>query len=78
MKRTSVTLKDTLYAPMMAFMLISTNRIASAGLAVLFEGKMCKILSHGPKRQVIGEIPQVEGVEPTAPQDGTRQADRNC
>jgi hypothetical protein len=61
-KRTTVTLKDALYAPTMAFTLISTNQIASAGLAVLFEGKMCKILSKGPKREVIAEIPQVQGL----------------
>jgi hypothetical protein len=35
-KRTKVTLKDTLYAPTMAFTLISTNRITEAGMAVLF------------------------------------------
>jgi hypothetical protein len=46
----------------MAFTFISTNRIASAGLAVLFEGRMCKILSKGPNREVIAEIPQVEGL----------------
>jgi hypothetical protein len=62
LKRTNVTLKDTLYAPSMAFTLISTNWIMSAGLAVLFKGTMCKILSHGPKREVIAEIPQVEGL----------------
>jgi hypothetical protein len=61
-KRTMVTLKDALYAPTMAFTLISTNRIASAGLAVLFEGKMCKILSKGPKCEVIAEILQVQGL----------------
>jgi hypothetical protein len=61
-KRTTVTLKDALYAPTMAFTLISMNRIASVGLAVLFEGKMCKILSKGPKHEVIAEIPQVQGL----------------
>jgi hypothetical protein len=60
--RTTVTLKDALYVPKMAFMLIATNRIAAAGLAVHFEDKMCKILSSAPKRTVIAEIPQVEGL----------------
>ncbi|KIK32339.1 hypothetical protein CY34DRAFT_31590, partial [Suillus luteus UH-Slu-Lm8-n1] len=35
-ERTNVTLKNALYAPKMAFTLISTTRITSAGLAVLF------------------------------------------
>jgi hypothetical protein len=61
-KRTTVTLKDALYAPKMAFTLIATNRIAAAGLAVHFEDKLCKILSPGPQRVVIAEIPQVEGL----------------
>jgi hypothetical protein len=46
----------------MAFTLISTNRITAAGLAVHFEGKMCKILSPAPKRELIAEIPQVDGL----------------
>lgn len=61
-ERTNVTLKNALYAPKMAFTLISTTRITSAGLAVLFEGRMCQILSKGPDRCVIAEIPQVEGL----------------
>lgn len=61
-KRTKVTLKDTLYAPTMAFTLISTNRITEAGMAVLFEGRMCTILSRGPNRTPIAEIPKVEGL----------------
>ena len=59
---TTVTLKDALYAPKMAFTLIATNQIAAAGLAVHFEDKICKILSPGPKRSVIAEIPQVDGL----------------
>lgn len=61
-KQTTVTFKDALYTPSMAFTLISTNRIASAGLAILFEGGMCKILSAAPKRRTIMEIPQVQGL----------------
>ncbi|OAX31358.1 hypothetical protein K503DRAFT_658911, partial [Rhizopogon vinicolor AM-OR11-026] len=34
---TTITLKDVLYAPKMAFTLIVTNRIVAAGLAVHFE-----------------------------------------
>ena len=37
-KRNIVTLRNTLYAPQTSFTLISTTRIAAAGLAVLFEG----------------------------------------
>jgi hypothetical protein len=48
-KCTTVTLKNTLYAPAMAFTLISTNKIVSAGLGVLFKGRMCKILSKDSK-----------------------------
>ncbi|OJA11515.1 hypothetical protein AZE42_10947, partial [Rhizopogon vesiculosus] len=59
---TQVTLKDTLYTPKMAFTLISTNRIAAAGLAVHFEDKTCKILSPAPTRKVIAEIPQINGL----------------
>jgi hypothetical protein len=46
----------------MAFTLISTNCITEAGMAVLFKGRMCTILSHGPNRTVIAEIPKVEGL----------------
>jgi hypothetical protein len=48
-KQTTVTLKNALYAPTMAFTVISTNCITLAGLAVLFKGWMCKILLQGPK-----------------------------
>jgi hypothetical protein len=61
-KKTTVTLKNTIYAPKMAFTLISTNWITAAGLAVLFEGHMCKILLHAPKQDIIAEIPQVQGL----------------
>jgi hypothetical protein len=61
-KHTSVTLKDTLYTPKMAFTLISANCIAAAGLAVHFEDQMCRILSPGPNWKVIAEIPQIEGL----------------
>jgi hypothetical protein len=61
-KKTTVTLKNALYTPKMAFMLISTNQITVAGLAVLFEGRMCKILSNAPKCEVIAEIPQIQGL----------------
>ncbi|KAH7917299.1 hypothetical protein BV22DRAFT_990274, partial [Leucogyrophana mollusca] len=36
-ERTSVTLKDALYAPDMSFTLISTSRMVSAGFALHFE-----------------------------------------
>jgi hypothetical protein len=61
-KHTSITLRNTLYAPQMAFTLVLTNQITAAGFAVHFEGTMCCILSQGPKHRVIAEIPQVEGL----------------
>jgi hypothetical protein len=61
-EQTTVTLKNALYAPTMAFTLISTPHITAVSLAVLFEGRMCKILSKGPNRTVIAEILQVEGL----------------
>jgi len=61
-KCTRVTLKDTLYAPTMAFTLISTNRITEEGMAVQFEGRMCTILSRGLNCTAIAEIPKVEGL----------------
>ena len=67
-KRTTVVLKDALYAPKMAFTLISANRIAGAGLAVHFEDRLCRILSPGPQRKVVVEIPQVEGLYAVATQ----------
>jgi hypothetical protein len=60
--RTSITLKNALYAPKMVFILISTNCIMAAGLAVHFKGRMCQILSQGPRCHIIAEIPQVEGL----------------
>ncbi|OJA12941.1 hypothetical protein AZE42_10393 [Rhizopogon vesiculosus] len=52
----------------MAFTLISANRIAGAGLAIYFEDRMCQILSPGPQRKVVAEIPQVEGLYAVATQ----------
>jgi hypothetical protein len=71
---TQVTLKDTLYTPKMAFTLISTNHIAAAGLAVHFEDKMCKILSPAPTRQVIAEIPQINGLYSIAASASSQRA----
>ena len=59
---TTVTLKNTLYTPKMALTLISTTRMASAGFAVHFESKMCKIMSPLPDRKVIATIPQIGGL----------------
>ncbi|KAG1847170.1 hypothetical protein DFJ58DRAFT_624741, partial [Suillus subalutaceus] len=42
--------------------LVSTNRITAAGMVIHFEGKLCKILSMGPKCRIIAKIPQVEGL----------------
>lgn len=61
-KHTTVTLCNALYAPKMAFMLVSMNRITAAGLAVHFEGHMCRTFSAGPRRMLITKIPQVHGL----------------
>jgi hypothetical protein len=55
-------LKNVLYAPKMAFTLISIHQITDVGLAVHFQSRMCQILSQGPKCHIIAEIPQVEGL----------------
>jgi gag-polypeptide of LTR copia-type len=52
---TCVTLKDTLYAPDMAFTVVSISRIAMAGCTINFEGKACKITNKRGK--IVGEIP---------------------
>jgi len=67
---TQVTLKDTLYTPKMAFILISTNRIAAAGLAVHFE----EILSPAPTCEVIAEIPQINGLYSIAASASSQRA----
>src|SRR5258705_13185613 len=46
----------------MACTLVSTRRITAAGLAVLFEDGVCKILTPAPECRVIAEIPQVNGL----------------
>jgi hypothetical protein len=61
-ERTTVTLRDALYAPKMAFTLVSTNRITAAGMAIHFEGRMCHILTAGPKCRIIAEILHIEGL----------------
>ena len=52
---TPVILQDTLYAPEMALMVISINRIAKASYTVSFEKEACRIKDGGGK--VVGVIP---------------------
>ena len=47
--QTKFSLKNTLYVPKMTNTLISTNRMTAAGFSVIFEDKLCKILSPPPK-----------------------------
>jgi hypothetical protein len=61
-KHTTVTLKNMLYTPKMAFTLISATRMATAGYAIHFEAKACKVLTPLPTREVIAIILQVEGL----------------
>lgn len=48
-KKTSIILKNVLYTPKMAFTLVLTNHITSAGFSILFEDKPCKIMSPAAK-----------------------------
>jgi len=52
---TTITLKDTLYAPDMGLTVVSVSRIAAAGYSVNFEGTSCKIKSKTGK--IVGDIP---------------------
>lgn len=57
---TTVTLKDTLYAPSMPFTLISVSRLNKAGFSLHVKNGLCKILS--PTRRVITQIPETHGL----------------
>jgi hypothetical protein len=61
-KKTTVTLKDTLYTLKMAFTLISANRITTAGFAVHLEDRMCRILTPALEQRPIAKIPQIDGL----------------
>jgi len=52
---TSITLRDTLYAPDMGQTIVSISRITAAGHSVTFEGMSCKIANKAGK--VVGDIP---------------------
>ena len=52
---TSITLRDTLYAPDMGQTIVSISRITAAGHSVTFEGMSCKIVNKAGK--VMGDIP---------------------
>jgi hypothetical protein len=59
-KRTSFVLKDAVYAPQMAFTLISIGCLTQAGLSVSFVGNSCTI--GYPEGRVIGTIPYTAGL----------------
>jgi len=59
-KTTSMTFKNAIHAPEMAFTLISISRLDKAGYQVNFNKGMCKILN--PKGRVIATIPHSNGL----------------
>lgn len=61
-KREKITLKNVLYAPKMAFTLISMACIDRAGLSLLIEDGMCKITTRGSVRRTIATIPESRGL----------------
>jgi hypothetical protein len=58
---TRVTLKDVLCAPNIAFTLISTSQIMSAGLSIHMELGWCEIWSQKLKKLIV-RIPEVDGL----------------
>jgi hypothetical protein len=58
--RTSFVLKDAVYAPQMAFTLISIGCLTRAGLSVNFVGNICKI--GYPNGRVVGTVPYSAGL----------------
>src|SRR6267154_1598612 len=59
---TKVRLKDVLYAPHMAFTLISVSIMDKAGMAILAQGEMCKIITAPPESKIIARIPLSQGL----------------
>ena len=59
-KRTPALLKDTVYAPDMAFTLISISRLDQANCSVTFRKGMCTI--RNPNGRIMGTIPRANGL----------------
>jgi hypothetical protein len=59
-KITTMTFKNAIHAPQMAFTLISISRLDKAGYKVNFEKGMCKIVN--PKGQTVATIPHSDGL----------------
>ena len=58
--QTSFILKDAVYAPQMAFTLISIGCLTRAGLSVNFIGNICKI--GYPNGRIVGTVPYTAGL----------------
>ena len=61
-ERTKVLLKNVLYALRMAFTLISVSCMDKAGMTILVNGGMCKIITPPPESKVIARIPLSQGL----------------
>ena len=59
---TPVILRDVLYAPDLAFTLVSISKIDLAGCSSLFEDGHCAIIVRAENRKVIGRIPSWNGL----------------
>ena len=59
-KRTPALLKDAVYAPGMAFTLISVGRLDKADCSVTFQKGMCTI--RNPEGRIMGTIPMANGL----------------
>ena len=59
-KTTTVTFKNAIHAPQMAFTLISISRLDKAGFQVTFKKGMCTIMN--PKGKTIATIPHSDGL----------------
>jgi hypothetical protein len=61
-KQTRVTLKDVLYAPKMAFTLLSPQRLSKHKYAVHIEDGHCEIWTPRPRHKIIARIPESHGL----------------
>ena len=59
-KQTSALLKDTVYAPDMAFTLISVGHLNKADCSVTFQKRMCTI--RNPEGRIMGTIPMENSI----------------
>jgi hypothetical protein len=59
-RRTKAVLKDAVYAPDMAFTLVSVGRLDDADCAILFKNRMCTI--KDPSGRTMATLPRSEGL----------------